>query len=332
MADGGGPAVRRRPSASAAALLASAFVVATCGLGLRAARRHAGQLSARRQRHPILDRHRHLSVRDGRRQLVLALRRAATSCAVRPHRVADRAWSAAARPPCCSCCSPVIEHFRVAALRPGAGDRRPGRARDPAADAHPQRPASSSATWSRRCSPSTMSARSSPRCCSRSAGAASRADPHRLPVRPRQCRGGARLAACALAAKRELQGRAGRRDPRPALLLVAGFVASRAARSAGPRPQSIAEPVIYAESTPYQRIVLTAARRRPRGSTSTATCSSRRATNIATTRRWSIPRSAASPAPRRCAGPRRRRRSGGARGAPLPGRRAASPWSISIRR
>src|SRR4051812_12517107 len=32
MADGGGPAVRRRPSASAAALLASAFVVATCGL------------------------------------------------------------------------------------------------------------------------------------------------------------------------------------------------------------------------------------------------------------------------------------------------------------
>ena len=32
MADGGGPAVRRRPSASAAALLASAFIVATCGL------------------------------------------------------------------------------------------------------------------------------------------------------------------------------------------------------------------------------------------------------------------------------------------------------------
>lgn len=32
MADGGGPAVRHRPSASAAALLGSAFVVATCGL------------------------------------------------------------------------------------------------------------------------------------------------------------------------------------------------------------------------------------------------------------------------------------------------------------
>ncbi len=68
--------------------------------------------------------------------------------------------------------------------------------------------------------------------------------------------------------------------------LVAGFVyADRImeAAEAGVYP----DPVIYAQSTPYQRIVLTASHATC-GCSSTATCSSAAATSTATTRRWCI--------------------------------------------
>ena len=69
---------------------------------LRADRRHAGQLPARRQRPAVLDGHRHLPVRDGDRQLPVALRARQLARPFVWIEIAHRAWSAGSRRARCS--------------------------------------------------------------------------------------------------------------------------------------------------------------------------------------------------------------------------------------
>ena len=74
-----------------------------------------------------------------------------------------------------------------------------------------------------------------------------------------------------------------------------------------------ADDIVYSKTTPYQRIVVTAARR-AFSCSSTATCSSARPTSTGTTKPWCI-RRWCLPARPAGAGARRRRRAGGAGGA-----------------
>ena len=105
---------------------------------LRARRRRARELPARRQRHAVLDGHRHLPVRDGRRLVAVAVRRARPGRPVRAHRdhggpgrrilIGDPVPGLR-----------LHQRLPAAALRAGLRRRRPGRTRDSAADAHPAR-------------------------------------------------------------------------------------------------------------------------------------------------------------------------------------------------
>ena len=148
-------------------LFLNVFVIATCGLIYELLAGTLSSLRPRRLGHSILDHHRHLSFRDGRRLVALAIYREEP----RARNLSRSSWrsrsSAGSQHRSCSSTFAHLSYFSDRALRRRVCDRRARRARDTAADADTRRTSSISRTWSRACSPSTTSARWSRRCCSR---------------------------------------------------------------------------------------------------------------------------------------------------------------------